>query len=36
MVFFTVCVTILCFILPAAAIWFGVESLDRSPRPADW
>jgi hypothetical protein len=36
MVFFTVCVVILCFLVPAAAVWAGIESLDRSPRPADW
>jgi hypothetical protein len=36
MVFLTVCVVILCFLLSAAAVWMGIESLDRSPRPADW
>jgi hypothetical protein len=36
MMFFAVCVVILCFIVPAAAVWMGVESLDRSTVPTDW
>ena len=35
--FFAACVATLCFILPAAAIWWGVEALDRtSPLPTEW
>ena len=25
-----------CFIVPAVAVWLGIESLDRSPRPSEW
>jgi hypothetical protein len=35
-VFFAACVAALCFIVPAGAIWFGLESLDRTPLPTDW
>jgi hypothetical protein len=34
--FFAACITILCFLLPAGAIWYGIESLDRSPTPSEW
>jgi hypothetical protein len=34
--FFAACVAILCFIVPAVAVWIGIESLDRSPRPSEW
>ena len=34
--FFAACVAILCFIVPAVAVWLGIESLDRSPRPSEW
>jgi hypothetical protein len=34
--FFAACVAILCFIVPAAAVWIGIESLDHSPRPSEW
>jgi hypothetical protein len=35
-VFFAACVAILCFILPAGAIWAGIEALDRTPLPTEW
>jgi len=34
--FFAACVAILCFIVPAAGVWIGIESLDHSPRPSEW
>jgi hypothetical protein len=34
--FFAACIAILCFLLPAVAFWFAIESLDRSPRPGQW
>jgi len=36
LMFFAACVVILCFIVPAVAVWLGIESLDRSPRPSEW
>jgi len=36
LMFFAACVAILCFIVPAVAVWLGIESLDRSPRPSEW
>jgi hypothetical protein len=36
-VFFAACVATICLILPAAAIWMGLEALDRTPLPStDW
>ncbi len=34
--FFAAIIATLCFLLPAGAIWLGVESLDRSAIPSDW
>lgn len=34
--FFAAAVAMICLILPAGAIWAGIESLDRTTLPTEW